>query len=228
MTNDSIEKNNRFWFLSIDEATKTFGYCILSISKTNLGMLIDKLNNTIKMDDLKVLHDEIKNYIILHKCAMVDLIPEKKDTEISPVERIQALRKYVESVIEPDIKSIVPSNVKLNIPLEFIMGQNHKVNAICSSLIYAFSNHNILIVKPVYKNQIHFKNKEETYLAHWQGKSKTSYNANKKHCIALFQYISKIFKLQIDHLKKKEISHVADAVMGIFGIFWANRQNEIV
>jgi hypothetical protein len=233
---------DRWWFLSIDEATKTLGHCILSISKMNLDDIrkqFEKIQQNpedltkieYSRDHMRIItkiQDLVQNYIKLHSCATVDLVPDKKDTEITLVERIKAFRKYIDSNLEPEIKRIVPNNVKLNVPLEFIMGQNHKVNAICSSAIYAFSNHNVLIIKPVYKNQIHFKGCDETYIAHWQGKCKTSYIANKKHCVALFEHISKMFNFKINHLSKKEISHVADAVMGIFGIFWADRQNELV
>ena len=224
-----MSSNDRWWFLSIDEATKTLGHCILSISKTfDLDDISGKIEQVKTKDDVAKIQKILQNYIQLHSCATVDLVPDKKDSEISLVERIGAFRKYIESVIEPEIKKIVPSNAKLNVPLEFIMGQNHKVNAICSSAVYAFSNRNVLIIKPAYKNQIHFKGIDETYIAHWQGKSGTSYTANKKHCVALFEYISKIFGFKIGHLSKKDISHVADAVMGIFGIFWAERQNELV
>lgn len=224
--------SDRWWFLSIDEATKTLGYCILSINKTvkldDIAEEIKKIETQKDVQNIQNIQNLIENYIQLHSCATVDLIPDKKDTDITLVERITAFRKYVETTLEPEIKKIVPDDAKLNVPLEFIMGQNHKVNAICSSAIYAFSNRNVLIVKPVYKNQIHFKGVDETYIAHWQGTCKTTYNANKKHCIALFKYISKMFNFKINHLNKKEISHVADAVMGIFGIFRAGRQNELV
>ena len=236
----NITAIDRYWFLSIDEATKTFGHCIVSVSKIDLNLLWNRLETVrnivttrdstqIKFAENMILDIEntIKNFITLNSCATVDLIPDKKDKDISLVERIQSFRKYVDTKLEPEIKKIIPANVKLNVPLEFIMGSNHKANAICSSAIYAFSNYNIIIVKPVYKNQIHFTGCDETYLAHWQGQYKTSYEANKKHCIALFQHISKNFNLDIRHLGKKEISHVADAFMGIFGIFWANRQNEL-
>lgn len=226
--------NDRFWFLSIDEATKTLGHCILSISKVDTHELMKKIDlmaTSGRTDELKNVQETIKNYVTLHACATVDLIPDKKDGDISLVERISAFRKYVDSVLESEIKRIVPANSNLNVVLEFIMGHNHKVNVICSSAIYAFSNRkncNVLVVKPAYKNQIHFQGVEETYLAHWQGKTKTSYDANKKHGVALFQHVAKMFNFKIGHLSKKEISHVADAVMGIFGLFWADRQSELI
>lgn len=233
---------NRYWFLSIDEATKTLGHCILSIRRDidifKLRTRLDKVSCIIRTNEVSQLEfaqkelAEIKSivddFVMLHVCSTVDLIPDKKDTDISLVERIQAFRKYVDSTLLPEIKEHASVDARLNVPLEFIMGQNHKVNAICSSAVYAFADKNVIIIKPAYKNQIHFEGFPETYVAYWQGKSKTSYDANKKHCIALFQHISKIFKFKIDHLSKKQISHVADAVMGIFGIYWAGRQGELV
>ena len=126
------------------------------------------------------------------------------------------------------MKKFVPSDAKLNVPLEWIMGSNHKAQIVCCAVAYEFVEHNVIIVQPVYKNQLHFKGVAETYLSYWQGKYKTSYNANKAHCIAVFKYIANMFKFDISGINKDVISHVADAFCEIFGIYWAAREKEVL
>ena len=204
------------WYLGFDCATKTFAFSLSYIDTALFNVDVAcEIATLVKMQD-KVLPEhyslvtnkalqyieKIRNYIIIEDGETVDLVPDKKDigNEITTIERVKALTKYV--------KTRIPTRENMVVIIENQMGE--KANLISAALISLYADYEIIMVSPVLKNSLCFSN--ESRYSNFSSKYSTSYLANKAHAVALFKDIKKIFVCKI----KDDKSHVADSFLQVY------------
>jgi FtsZ-binding cell division protein ZapB len=224
-------------YLSMDIATKSLAYCIVKLPvnisttyfdlKTRYEALESQLQtiknslNTIEVTQVEELSEKIdqlskesKEFITVIDGSVDNLIPDKKDKDISEVERIKALVGYFHNKLNPSINSHGLGPENMVILLEHQMAPNTKARAIACALITVFADYEVHIVKPILKNRINIS--KDDHWINFVKQYKTLYTANKKHAIHNFELLSKQFKCCLT-FKKTEISHVSDAFMQVLG-----------
>lgn len=208
-------------YLSYDVATKSLAYSILEIPKdihSYLYIYRDKLNNitnklktitterelletTNEINSLKI---DIKNTITLLDSSVDILVPEKKDKDITEMERIRAIIEYYNTKIKPKLVNY-PNIIIL---IEYQMTANQKAHCVQIALMTLLADYPVHIVKPIYKNRINIGD-------HWVEfvkKYSMRYTANKRHAIYNFELLRQDFNCNVE-IKKTQISHIADAFM---------------
>ena len=184
----------------------------LKLKYVNLFLdLLHKITTILK-NKIKILYLDVK-----------DLIPGKKVSETSIVERTQKLKEYL-AEIENHTNKIIPSvQFPLNVLIEYQMGPNDKSRTISSQIMYHFSNisnlgnsreHNIYLVGPTLKNQIWIGDEKGKY-CEFVAKYKTNYSANKAHAKFNFLRLLNILGASdlIKTIKKKNIDDIADSTL---------------
>jgi hypothetical protein len=232
-----IPKNinlNKKKYLSFDVATKTISFCILEIPEDinsylhTFTLKYNKLTNDLQnaddntidtiANDIAKLKDDIRDTIKIIHGSVDTLIPEKKDKEISEIERIRAIVDYSNNIIRPLIKDYQPD--ELTVLIEHQMAPNFKARAVQNSLVALLADYtNIHIVKPIYKNRINLD--DEHHWINFVKKYKTRYTANKKHAITNFELLSKHFTCDTG-VTKKFVSHISDAFMQTLAFYKFN------
>jgi hypothetical protein len=146
--------------------------------------------------------------LIYHDGGVSDIMPGKKDKEITDVDRIGAVVKYVDG-----LPTITPDT---HVLIEYQMATNFKSRTVATALaaLYAQRGHKITFVMPLLKNRVNFT--RELHYVMIQRNYKTTYTANKRHAILNVGYLAEHFGWQIN-VQKKLLSHVSDAVMQTLG-----------
>lgn len=213
-----------FYFLSVDCAVKTFAYCVVKVDTDNLeyiktkldfikkiltrpDLITDKILSNIE-ESQKDLQEKIQGYITIIAADVVNLIGDAPEHTVSV---IRALNKYCRDVIMPNI----PTDVTLNVLVEFQMGQNPSARTIMTALATIFIDHNVIIVGPSLKNKIYYT--DEGQYCHFIAKYSSAYSANKQHTTFNFTKILQDIKYNMGNIKKCDLNHVADSFMQIFG-----------
>lgn len=239
--NVAVPENPKNIFISFDIATKSLAFCIVKVPE-NITKSYSELKseyvyceqqiadllklsgeNTCTEQEVLVLKQRtdslsnaLREFVVIYDADVVNLIPDKKDKDISEVERIKALVNYFNTKLVTVINKLGLTSETLTVLIEHQMAPNTKARAIASALIAMFADYEVYIVKPVLKNRINLSNDD-----HWINfvkKYKTLYTANKKHAIHNFEILSKDFTfLREEPFKKTEISHVSDAFMQVLG-----------
>ena len=206
-------------YLSFDVATKSLAFSVVKLP-TDIPKEFNQIRNQIEEiteeSQIQAIHDRVKSFITIMDGSVDNLVPDKKDKDISEVERLRALIGYYKTKLLPmmTIHELTPENTVILI--EYQMSPNFKARTICSGLITLLYEYEIHIVKPILKNRINL-----TPDGHWINfvkKYKTLYTANKKHAIYNFEWMIQRFTIA-ENLKftKTQISHVADAFMQTIG-----------
>ena len=94
------------------------------------------------------------------------------------------------------------------------MAPNFKSRAIATALATIFIKHKVAFVMPMLKNRISFT--RELHYCIVAKNFKTTYAANKRHAILNAEYLANAFGWNLG-VKKGKMSHLADAIMQVFG-----------
>lgn len=148
---------------------------------------------------------------------VVDLIPGRKVSETSAVERSFLLSRALES-----LRTRIPAG-ECKFLIEYQMGPNDKSRAVssqillfCTTFMHSVTEAEarIKLVGPSLKNKLHIKNINESYHAHYLAKFKTNYAANKNHTKFLLNKLTAAYGQDTvtKKIKKKNMDDAADAI----------------
>jgi len=206
--------------LGIDCAIKTFAFSFSQIDLSthaadtkSLLQLIEEIDNggDVKNAIIKAteINERTKNYCTILGGDVIDLTGGEK---MDMVDRIRALTHYCRAHILP----LFPPGEKINVYIEFQMGQNPDARVIMSSVVTLFIDHNIFIVPPSLKNKIYFT--EDGKLSNFIVKYASQYSANKAHTAFNFKYVLTNFKCSLPGIKAAKLNHIADSFIQIIGM----------
>lgn len=190
---------------------------------------IDKKDMTKIYTLLTKLNKSINNHMNVILLDVVNLVPNTKVKENSSVMITSRLKAYLKS-LDKYIKNAT-------ILLEYQMGPNDLCRNICSQILYHYSNLDnnfeslldkespdpelnpltiipvirVEIVGPSLKNKINLDPDKTHHF--FLDKYSSSYTANKAHAKHNFSIWIKDSDYSINHIPKKKIGHVADAIM---------------
>ncbi len=234
-------------YVSFDVANKSLAISIINIEHTlNITKKIEEAFCEYKKNKKKYLKKNQPNsiateyYTLLKKCNdvlncrifieylnVIDLIPGKKISETTIVERTFFLDKALKT-----LKEKIPDN-NFKFLIEYQMGPNDKSRTVSSQLIMfctSFMNdaedakNRIKLVGPSLKNKLFIEGDEESYHAFYLSKFKSNYTANKNHTKYMLKKIVKIYNQNniIKEIKKKNIDDAADSVCMAIAYFIFN------
>lgn len=216
--------SNYSYYLSFDCATKTFAYVLVKINnnycikdiimKINIILnSIDNFQETKKKELIEKFNERFNNAITIISSDCTDLIPYKNNKDITMIERVKSVTKYINNNILPLLTDI--SNDTLTILIEFQMSHNTQSKTVSIVLLTLFADYDkIILVKPTLKNKISLNEKGK--YSYFIEKYKSNYNANKKHVLYNFKLFEYIFNQKID-MSDKLKENIADSFMQILG-----------
>jgi hypothetical protein len=199
------------WFLSFDCGTKSLAYSIVCFNFDKLKQVGDivKFKDNARYKDL----DQMSKNIFEFEGNVIDLFPGINDKNISNLERVIKVSRFVHEIIIPKIKNIR----HIKVLIEFQMGTNQHSRAVEFALISSLYEYDISIVMPSLKNKFSFSGFPETSYSYHIEKTNSTYTANKNHSKSCFLYLSDLFDFNISHIQKKRIPDLSDSFMQIFG-----------
>lgn len=218
-------------FLSFDVATKTLAYCIVKVPKDltdELQYINKQVSQLSEITDQKMrwyrtyaMTKRLRNFITVIDGSVDNLIPDKKDADISEVERIKAFVNHFKNNLQPKLTELGLGPDNTTILIEHQMSPNFKARAISNAIVAMFYEYDTHIVKPILKNRINL-----TKDGHWVNFVKqysTLYAANKKHAIYNFELLCNEINVPKSLIfSKTQISHVSDAFMQVLGFLRFN------
>jgi hypothetical protein len=190
--------------------------------KTNPIQIFHEYNALLKKCD-----DILQQKFVIEYLNVVDLIPDKKLSETTTIERTYYLHKFLQQ-LQNTIKEITlgsrgvdDNNYKFLI--EYQMGPNDKSRVVSSQIILFCmdflssgdsAEDRIKLVGPSLKNKLSFVNDECSYHSYYLSKYKTNYAANKNHTKYILKKIIKTYNQEhlLKDIQKKNIDDAADAV----------------
>lgn len=163
----------------------------------------------------------LKDRIHIEYLNVIDLIPNKKISETTIVERTFLLNKVLNDLKDTIIN--LTKNDDFKFLIEYQMGPNDKSRTISSQLLLfcssfmlslAEAENRIKLVGPSLKNKLSLQNDEKSYHAYYLDKYKTNYAANKNHTKYILKKIISAYGQNniLKDIKKKNIDDAADAV----------------
>jgi hypothetical protein len=229
------------WHLGFDCATKTFAFSLSCIDLegllsrknvilTQLQALREIIRRATEQNTVSILQKTInditpiiaaldlesKSFIKLLDGETIDLFPNRADSDISMVERLREVSRYVSSRIRPKLNNIVPKEERLRVVIEFQMGPNAKARAVAAALITIFAEEDVIIVGPTLKNKVFLS--EEGRYCYFAEKYKNSYCANKAHAKYNFALVEELFGTKIPLTTPASLrGHIADSFMQVLG-----------
>ena len=239
-----VEHNNPprpRWHLGFDCATKTFAF---SLSRVDLGGIparglargaalqegVRRAQAALDAGDpagaaclaaliapaVTALEAETNDLLRIVDGEMVDLFPGRADKDISTVERLRAVARYVAGRIRPAVAAAVPPEERLRVVVEFQMGPNAKARAVAAALVTLFVEDDIIIVGPALKNKVAAC--EAGRYCYFAERYATPYSANKAHSMFNFSQIEKVFGSSIPPTTPASLrGHIADSFMQVIG-----------
>jgi hypothetical protein len=146
-------------------------------------------------------------YFVPAKCGVLDLIPGKKLKDSDLMERTRSLKKELTSLSVPESAIVLIEDQPTII--------NNKSNTIQDQICYEFSNHEIYMVPPKWKNRLCFGKG----LSYEEIKSKYAkkYTANKVHSKLNFLKLIDIVceNKMLEGIAKENYDDLADSCMQI-------------
>lgn len=228
------------WHLGFDCATKTFAFSLSCVDIARAGnpdwrARADALLESIDIAQAaldagdpaeaarltrllapatRALDAETSALVRIVDGEMADLFPGRADKDISTIERLRAVARYVTGRIRPAIAA-VPAGERLRVVVEFQMGPNAKARAVAAALVTLFAEEDIIIVGPALKNKI--ATCEAGRYCYFAERYATSYSANKAHSVFNFAQIEKVFGTSIPESTRAQRGHIADSFMQVIG-----------
>jgi hypothetical protein len=234
------------YIISFDVASKSLALSIIYFNdnwKADLQKIKDDFYNDTKtkttgkdvcncaLKYINQLENFVDTLIVPKIFDVVDLIPGQKLKDTNPLLRASRLNAYL-SMVESTYIQYYP-NEKYKVLLEYQMGPNDKSRAVCSQILYHFSQPDygfkktntsefvsgpkrnqylVEIIGPSLKNKINLvKDKSHSF---FMKKYTKSYDANKSHSKANFLHWIKVNKVEhmITNIKKANIDDISDSV----------------
>jgi hypothetical protein len=159
---------------------------------------------------------ETRGYVRIVDGETVDLFPGRADDDISTVERLRAVARYVAGRIRPAVAAAVPPGERLRIVVEFQMGPNARARAVSAALVALFAEEDVIIVGPTLKNKVAVC--EEGRYCYFAERYGTSYAANKAHAKYNFARFEEVFGTGIPATRPASLrGHIADSFMQVIG-----------
>ena len=151
---------------------------------------------------------------------MVDLAPGRADADVSTVERIQALAKYIAARVRPALAAALAiaqpqATQSPLIVIEYQMGPNARARAIAAALVAFFAAERVVIVGPSLKNRVSVS--PEGQYGHFLQRYSNSYGANKAHALFNFAALERVFGSGIPPTPPARRGHIADSCMQVLG-----------
>jgi len=208
-------------FLGFDCGTKSLGYSLVTYNYPLAKKIKERINltdcTTISeaRERLIELNELSKQLIVMRACGVLDLVPGKKNKDISTVERVRGLINEIRQTINPHVVDL--GDVALNVVVEFQMGINAQSRHIESALIALYADCNVIIISPVLKNKIILPDDPKSNQCYFFEANLSNYVANKKHCVYCFTRISKLFEFELPKLSAHKMRDLADSFMQIWG-----------
>jgi hypothetical protein len=231
------------WFLGFDCATKTFAFSLshlelgsaesradaasrirsvlellarASVAKPNRPQPSPRALLAVLAPIVEDLELATSRAIVIADGETVDLCPGRADKDIPTVERLRAVVNYVNTRIRPALAKHVPPGEKLNVVIEYQMGQNFPARAVSSALVTLFASDEVIIVGPSLKNKI--ATCEEGRYCYFAERYKTTYGANKAHASYNFGRVEATFGTSIVKTNPPSLrGHIADSFMQVLG-----------
>ena len=206
--------------LSFDCANKSLAYCCATVDIEMLRILFKSIN-TKPIAPLKPIYQfspeliyelsrRVKNIVQLHKCAVIDVIPDIKLDDTDKVLRTKCLRNVLNS-IEFDL-SIEDTILVENQP----RNKNDKSTIVEHQLLMYYADYDIDVIDPKKKNMFSFDPslKHDFFVSMYD----TQYRANKEHTKANFLKFAEVFdwQQQIQAIPKDRLADAADAFMQMY------------
>jgi len=156
---------------------------------------------------------------------VVDLAPGRADADVSTIERIQALAKYIAARVRPALAAALAQELALAPPpsqsqsplivIEYQMGPNARARAIAAALVAFFAAERVVIVGPSLKNRVSVS--AEGQYGHFLQRYSNSYGANKAHALFNFAALERVFGSGIPPTPPARRGHIADSCMQVLG-----------
>lgn len=227
------------WHLGFDCATKTFAF---SLSRTDLDAFTagrDRIRQQTRAAlevarraaglgggaaqpvaaaaaAVAALDAETRDFVRIVDGETVDLFPGRADNDVSSVERIRAVARYVAGRVRPAVAAAVPAGERLRVVVEFQMGPNARARAVAAALVALFAEDDVIIVGPTLKNKV--ATSEAGRYCYFAERYKTSYSANKAHAKYNFAALEEAFGTGIPPTTPAALrGHIADSFMQVIG-----------
>lgn len=222
------------WFLSVDCATKSFASALVRVrvppadiwARVEAAFRAALRGEAGGAEKVREIDLETKSYYHLAGGSAVDLVPGKKDKEISTVERVRAVKKHLDTKVAALLEAAradgcpPADSPELNVAIEFQMGPNAKSRVVEIILLTQYAYANIFLVGPSLKNNLAFRSRPDLYHCMFIEKYASGWTANKAHAKAVyFDHLAKIFGHEIpeDDVPAKLRSDFSDAAIQILG-----------
>jgi hypothetical protein len=227
------------WHLSFDCATKTFAFSLSRIDldayaaasaqlRRRLEAAREVASRAAALDqpadaarlvaalevEVPKLAAEVRSYLRLVDGATSDLFPGRPDADISTVERLRAVARYVAQRIRPALR-VVPADERLRVVIEYQMGANARARAVAAALVALFAEDDVIIVGPSLKNKVAVC--AEGRYCHFAQRYRTTYGANKAHAKFNFARLEALFGTSIPETTPALRGHIADSLMQVMG-----------
>ena len=202
------------WYLGFDCATKTFAYS-LSYINLNLCSISQQIRQDIQNNiNIEKWNTETKNFIQILEGETIDMYPDRPDSSISTMDRINGTYKIVEKIKHNiAIRKINPNDI--TVAIEFQMGVNAKSRVISVALATLFSSWRTIFIGPSLKNKISIG--EFGKYCYFIEKTTNTYQANKAHAKYNFGLVEKLFTSNIPKSSSQTRGHIADSFMQVLG-----------
>jgi hypothetical protein len=165
---------------------------------------------------LAQLDAETRGLIRIVAGSTADLYPGIPDTEISTVDRIRGVVRFVEDTVRAALRTHVPDGEAFRVVVEFQMGPNAAARTVAAALVTLFATEDVVIVGPTLKNKI--ATCEQGRYCYFAEKYRTSYTANKNHAKFNFSVVESAFGTGIPPTKPAALrGHIADSFMQVLG-----------
>ena len=233
------------WFLSFDPATSTFAFCLCQIrladfraalpglrsrasslgedvrrarsrmaagfSAPDMGRVISALASEVSALDL-----ESKQFLRILDGDVRNTCPDRKDSEISTVERIRATVRYVNERVKPAVSAFVPPGEPLTVLVEFQMGANAHSRTVSTVLFTLFAADRVFAVGPSLKNRVALAPEGRFHV--FAARYGTSCGAVKAQTLFNFKKAEELFGSSIPEIRPPRLrGHIADSFMQILG-----------
>lgn len=232
------------WYLSFDCATKTFAFSLSRVDPAAFHAgrerlkrqtlasreVVRRATEAAERGDMRqaaalaaearaavdALSCETARLLTLADGATVDLFPGRRDSDISTVERLRAVSRYVRDRVLPAARLHVPEGERMRVIIEYQMGHNARARAVSAALVTLFAEHDVALVGPTLKNKVAVC--ESGRYANFAERYSTLYGANKAHAKYNFERVEETFGSRIPAMSPPSLrGHVADSFMQVLG-----------
>lgn len=144
-----------------------------------------------------------------------DLVPGIKDKNIPGIERVRALKRYVDAAVWPALEaSGAPDDASLRVAIEFQLGANFHARAVATALVTIFVDCSVFFVGPAHKNRVSVSARPDLAHCYFVEKHTSLYAANKAHAKALLEVVEEAFPFTLG-IPKALRKDFADALLQV-------------